>query len=399
MRKMHVGILTSHPIQYQAPLFRELARHVDLKVYFAHRQTADGQAAAGFNVPFEWDVDLLGGYDHTFLQNQARHPGVNSFFDCDTPAIADEIRQGGFDAFLVMGWYLKSYWQAILACRRYGVPVMVRGDSQLGTPRGWIKQRCKEIIYPLVLRQFDACLYVGQKNREYLQHYNVPPERLFFSPHCVDNKAFALCAQKVNRAESRELSGIAPNQGSVLFVGKFLDRKRPLDLIGALRILRTRGMDVCGVFAGDGPLHHQLEAQAKACDVPVIFLGFRNQTELPAAFAMADVTLLPSEGSETWGLVVNEALACGTPVVVSDAVGCASDLAIEGQTGAVYPVGDVAALADALSRALAIPRNSPLIAARAEAYSVEKAAGGIVGAVSWLNDSRNAGSSAQMRSK
>lgn len=376
-----LGILASHPIQYQAPLFRELARHVDLKVHFAHRQTAVGQAAAGFNVAFEWDVDLLGGYDHTFLQNQSRHPGVNDFFGCDTPAIADEIRKGGFDAFLVTGWYLKSYWQAIRACRRNGVPVMVRGDSQLSTPRGRLKQLGKEIVYPRVLRQFDACLYVGQKNREYLQHYAVPPERLFFSPHCIDNNAFASLAHAVNRAESRMRLGIAPDQKVVLFVGKLLDRKRPLDLVDALSHLRDRGVSVFGVFAGDGPLRDSLEALGNKRNVPLAFLGFRNQTELPEAYAIADVMVLPSEGSETWGLVVNEALACGTPVVVSDAVGCAPDLVIEGKTGAVYPMGNTLALADALQRVLAEPPSHEAIREKSNAYSVGAAARGVLEAV------------------
>lgn len=381
---MKIGILASHVIQYQAPLFRELCRHADVKVYFAHNQTADGQAASGFNVSFEWDVNLLDGYDYAFLKNQSSRPGVDSFFECDTPDIADEIRQGRFDAFLVMGWYLKSYWQAIRACHKYSVPVMVRGDSQLGTSRGYLKQLCKEIIYPLVLRQFDALLYVGQRNMEYLQYYKVSREKMFFSPHCIDNKAFALCAHKARHEQSLKHTEITSSQKSVLFVGKFLDRKRPLDLIEALSILRIRGLDVCGVFVGDGPLKNLIQSEAKARDLPTVFLGFLNQSELPSAYASADVMVLPSDGSETWGLVVNEALACGIPVVVSDAVGCAPDLVIEGQTGARYPVGDVVALADAISRALAVPMFSPFIADRVDTYSVEMAANGVLSAVSWL---------------
>ena len=153
-----LGILVSHPIQYYAPLFRELARQLDLTVYFAHRQTAQAQADAGFGIAFEWDVDVLAGYPHQFLQNRAKTPNVSSFSGCDTPQIIDEIRQGNFDAFLVMGWYLKSYWQAIRACRRAGVPLMVRGDSQLVTPRGHWKRWAKELVYHYLLRHFDACL-------------------------------------------------------------------------------------------------------------------------------------------------------------------------------------------------------------------------------------------------
>ncbi len=375
-----LGILASHPIQYQAPLFRELAKHLDLSVYFAHRQSAQEQAEAGFGVAFDWDVDLLGGYRHRFLANQAKRPSVNIFFGCDTPDVATVIQQGKFDAFLVMGWYLKSFWQAIRACRKYGVPVMVRGDSQLGTPRSRLRQIAKAILYPRLLAQFDACLYVGLKNKEYLQYYGVPAERLFFSPHCVDNVFFSSRALAADRWLSRARFGIGPEQKAILFVGKLLDVKRPLDVIEALKILRGRGVDVCGVLAGDGPLRQQMEAKANMWGVPLVILGFRNQSELPEIYVAADVMVLTS-GSETWGLVVNEALACGTPVVVSDAVGCTPDLVIEGKTGLVYPLGDTMALADALQRVLTRPPPPVALHDRICAYSVPAAARGILDAV------------------
>lgn len=380
---LRLGILASHPIQYHAPLYRELARQVDLKVFFAHRQTAAGQAAAGFNVAFEWDVDLLGGYDHQFLHNQARSPGVSHFFGCDTPDIAAEIRRGGFDAFLVSGWYLKTYWQAVRACRQLGMPVLVRGDSQLGTPRSRIKAWVKSMIYPQVLRQFDACLYVGQKNREYLEHYGVPADRLFFSPHCVDNDFFKLGVSQVEAAGTRARLGIPSSAKVVLFVGKLLERKRPLDMLAALKILRDRGMDARGALAGDGPLRSMLQEKAEEWGVPLAFLGFCNQSELPQFYALADVMCLPSNATETWGLVVNEALACGTPVVVSDAVGCAPDLVLEGRTGAVFAMGNALAAADAIQRVLDHPPPAGLLAQTVQRHSVSAAAQGIVDAAQW----------------
>ena len=133
---MHrLAIVTSHPIQYQAPWFRALAQVTDLDVFFCHRQDAAGQAEAGFGVAFDWDVPLLDGYRYHWLTNRSRRPDVSSLFGCDTPEIAGVIRDGGFDACLVCGWYLKSYLQAIQGCWRCGVPVLLRGDSQLGTVR------------------------------------------------------------------------------------------------------------------------------------------------------------------------------------------------------------------------------------------------------------------------
>lgn len=378
-----LGILASHPIQYHAPIFRELARHVDLTVYFAHRQTSAGQAAAGFNVAFDWDVDLLGGYEYCFLRNRAKHPTTDHFAGCDTPEIGERIRQVGFDAFLVTGWYLKAYWQAIRACRRQGVPVMVRGDSQLGTPRSRIKQTLKDLVYPQLLRQLDAFLYVGKRNRDYLEYYGVPADRLYFSPHCIDNDAFSSRGSNTNRAAIREQLGIGASQMAVLFVGKLLDIKRPKDLIEALKVVRSQGVDAIGIFAGDGPLRRVLESLGIVKRIPLSFLGFCNQTKLPEIYAAADVMVLPSE-AESWGLVVNESLACGTPVVVSDAVGCAPDLVTEGETGACYPVGDIPRLADALTRALALQRQSPAISDKIDSYSVSKAGRGILNAVEGL---------------
>ena len=132
---MRLSIVTSHPVQYQTPLFRELARRCDVHVYFAHRATSQDQAAAGFNVAFDWDVDLLGGFEHTFLENVARQPTLERFAGCDTPSIAAEIARYRPAALLLMGWHLKCYWQAIYGARRAGIPVMVRGDSHLETPR------------------------------------------------------------------------------------------------------------------------------------------------------------------------------------------------------------------------------------------------------------------------
>ena len=381
-----LGILASHPIQYQAPLFRELAQRCDLHVYFAHRQTPQGQAAAGFGVTFEWDVDLLSGYAHTYLPNVAKRPDTGTFWGCDTPAVAGEVESGGFDAFLVMGWHLKSFWQAIRACQRHGVPVMVRGDSQLGTPRSWLKQTVKSLLYPWVIRQFDACLYVGQRNREYLKHYGALTDRLFFAPHCVDTKTFAADALQVDRDAVRNSWHLGADDHAVLFAGKLVDRKRPGDLVRAAALMHANGIAVVLVWAGDGPERQALAAMGELLGVPMRFLGFCNQSQLPAVYKAADVLVLPSEGSETWGLVVNEAMACGTPCVVSDACGCAPDMIVPGLTGAVFELGNVKALAVELTRALTIKRDTQALIEQTSSYSVAATSAGVLLAVRSLTD-------------
>jgi len=344
---VRIGYLVSHPIQYYAPLFRELARHCDLTVFYAHRQTAAGQADAGFGVAFDWDVDLLSGYESRFLDNVARQPSTDRYFGCDTPGIAAEIERGRFDAFVVPGWALRTYWQAVQACRRLGVPVLVRGDSQLGSQRRRAVRLAKSVLFPWLLRRFDGFLYVGQRNRAYLEHYGVPADRLFFSPHCVDNDAFARASAEARAAAPPRRPG---DRRRLLFVGKLIGRKHPADLVRAAALVS--GFPVEVAFAGAGELEGRLRQIAVEAGVDATFLGFRNQSELPAAYAAADLLVLPSDGLETWGLVVNEGMACGVPAVVSDAVGCGPDLVDPGRTGAIFPLADVPGLAAAITSVL-----------------------------------------------
>ena len=376
---MRLAVLTSHPIQYYAPLFRELARDLDLHVFFAHKASPSEQAAAGFGANFDWDVDLISGYAHTFLANVARQPGTGHFSGCDTPEIGARLQQGGFDVLLVLGWHLKSFLQGIVAAKRLALPVLVRGDSHLGTPRSRLKTMVKRLAYPPLLRMFDGALYVGQRSRAYYEHYGYPNDRLTFSPHCVDTEWFAARATAPARAELRKKLGIGAETKVVLFAGKLLPFKRPLDVIEAAAMCRSRGLKIEVIVAGDGMMRQAVMAEAAASNVPLHCLGFCNQTEMPAAYAAADCLVLPSE-SETWGLVANEALACGKPVIVSGACGCAPDLA-DGAAGISFTCGDVQALAAAMETMLKNPPSAQAIAALSASWTLQAAANGIRKAV------------------
>jgi glycosyltransferase involved in cell wall biosynthesis len=376
---VRLAVVTSHPIQYYAPLFRTLAREIDLHVFFAHRSTPEQQAAAGFGQAFDWDVDLTGGYAHSFLRNVADDPGPHHFAGCDTPEIGERLKAGRFDAVLLLGWHLKSLLQALWAAKRLGVPAMVRGDSQLDTPRSPLKRLVKAAAYPVFLRQFDAALYVGERSRAYYAHYGYPERRLFASPHCVDNAWFAARATPAARAELRDRLGIARDAPLVLFAGKLLPFKRPLDVVEAVATLRRDGLPAEVLVAGSGALEGEMRARAAELGAPLHMLGFQNQSAMPAAYAAADVLALPSE-SETWGLVCNEALACGRPIVVSDAVGCAQDLAADGRAGRIHRLGDTADLAAALAEVLRRPPAAADITERADRHSLEAAAAGVIAA-------------------
>jgi glycosyltransferase involved in cell wall biosynthesis len=381
--RRRIGFLVSHPIQYYTPIFRALAQRCDLTVFFAHRQDAAGQGGAGYGVAFDWDVDLLSGYESRFLTNVARVPSTQTFAGCNTPEIAEIISEGRFDDFVVPGWSLRSYWQAVRACRRLRVPVMVRGDSQLAGQRGGAVGKVKGVVFPHLLKQFDACLYVGQRNREYLEHYGVASNRLFFSPHCVDNEAFGRASDAARGAGGWRADG---RRRRVLFVGRLVDSKRPMDVVRAVARLIARGQPIELVVAGAGDLQGSMEEVARAGGVDAQFLGFVNQSKLPAVYASSDAIVLPSTAVETWGLVVNEAMACGVPAVVSDAVGCGPDLIQPGATGAVAPLGDVPALATSIASVLALDTSlmRRALAGRMEIYSPARAAEGVLEAADAL---------------
>jgi glycosyltransferase involved in cell wall biosynthesis len=349
-RRFRVAIVVTHPIQYYAPWYRALARVVDLEVFFCHRQTSEGQAAAGFGVAFDWDVPLLDGYQHRFLTNVSRRPDVGTFFGCNTPELGGLIERGGFDAVIVHGWSTQSYWQAIRACWRTKTPVLVRGDSTLNMARpGWWRA-VKTPIFRAFIPRLDGYLIVGSRSREYLQRYGADPARCFAAPHAVDNAFFAAAAERLrpSRVELRRAFGLPPDAFVPLFVGRFVERKRP-DLFVDAVTRAAGGRRVVGLMVGDGPDHSAIEASIRAGNAPVKLCGFLNQGEIARAYVAADLLVVPSTW-ETWGLVVNEAMASGLPCLVTEGVACAGDLVVPGESGSVTPVGDVVAMSTAIGR-------------------------------------------------
>jgi len=377
---MRLAIVASHPVQYYAPLFRLLAQRLELKVFFAHRATKNDQAKAGFGVEFEWDVDLLSGYDQVFLDNVAKMPSLDRFNGCDTPHVKEALAVAQCDAVLILGWHLKAYVQALFAAKRLGLPLLVRGDSHLDTPRSTSKRMAKAVLYPPLLRLFDAALYVGERSRAYWKRYHYPEKRLFFSPHCVDTEWFAQRATLDARAQLRAKWGIGSDAKVALFAGKLLPFKRALDLVTAAAQMKKDGHPLQILIAGAGPQEAEIRAVAKAQDVPLHMLGFCNQTAMPSAYAAADVVVLPSE-HETWGLVANEALACGRPIVLADTVGSAPDLAADRTVGRVFPCGDVGALAAALHQVFTTPPAPHAIMKKTREYSLDAAADGVQAAL------------------
>jgi glycosyltransferase involved in cell wall biosynthesis len=292
---------------------------------------------------------LLEGYPNVLLKNVARKVGLN-FSGCDTPEIVDLIASREFDAWIINGWRVKSEWQAIRACWRNKVPMLVRGDSHLIDSKPLPLRIAKSLILGRWLPRFNRYLTVGKLNEDYYKFYGADPKRFFPVRHFVDNDRFMSQAAeaRTRRVELRGGWSIPPKSVCFIFAGKFIGKKRPMDAILALEILHAQALPVHLLMVGDGKLRQRCEQYAKEKQLPISFAGFLNQSEIAEAYVSADVLVVPSAYAETWGLVVNEAMSCGLPAIVSDRVGCGPDLMKTGMTGAVFPATDVNAFAETM---------------------------------------------------
>lgn len=375
----------THPIQYKAPLFRRLAAdpRIDLTVLYAMIPDA-AQQGAGFGVPFAWDVPLLEGYRHEVLENRSAQPSVTTFSGCDTPGLFERLRRDKPDAVLVNGWGTKTSLQALWACRRLGIPCLVRGEANRLRPRAaW-----KHGLHRLLMRQYSAFLAIGSANRDFYRCHRCREDRIFWAPYAVDNESFAAqaAARAGRRDEVRAAFGIPPAATVFLFAGKLEEKKHPQDLLEAVsRLPAELRAQAHVLIAGDGPQRAACERMARERNLPVSFAGFLNQSRLPDAYAAADVLVLPSDAGETWGLVVNEAMASGRPAVVSRAAGCCADLIVEEKTGHAFASRDVHKLADVLAGYLRAPglaaRQGVAAAEQIRSFDFGMAAAGIAAAV------------------
>jgi glycosyltransferase involved in cell wall biosynthesis len=343
-----LGVLATHPIQNQAPLYQQLARRgvVDLDVAFLSSAGATPVHDPGFGVTLAWDIDLLGGYRWTEL---ARRPpaGKGAWLVSASRWLSRQ------DVVVLHGHSDPEMLLAAAACRLLGVPFLLRGDSQAESSAAGLRRAVRHLIAGTVVRNAAGALPIGERNAAFYRRYGRIPQ--YLAPYSVDTERFRLMAEAGRPARADRLAslGLNPEMPTVIFSGKLIEQKRPLDLA---RAIERSGVQLNLLLLGDGPLRQALQSYEQR--LPVRCLGFINQAALPSWYATGDILALPS-GREPWGLVVNEGMACGLIPVVSDAVGCGPDL-VAG-IGEVFPAGDVGALADALGR---VARDMPVRRAR-----------------------------------
>lgn len=332
-----VAILTSHPIQYQTPLFKKISEHPEIRltVYFRGKK---GALAPYYDKEFgkkvRWEIPLLEGYSFKFLLGPI--------------TLSRELKAFSYDACMLYGW---NSWMNILAfviCRVRSIKIFMYGENPLcqeKKKRGLV-QTIKRIALRLLFTRVSAFLFIGEENKKFYTWLGVPEKKLFYMPYAVDNERWGNERKNACLPHAQAWRGQAKNKPVILFVGKLISRKRPLDLIQAFAPFDTESELI---MVGEGVLRKELEKYVEHRGIRnVQFVGFVNQTTLSLYYDEADIFVLPSGAGETWGLVVNEAMNFSLPIIVSNAIGCARDIVHHGKNGFVYTEGNVEKLREYL---------------------------------------------------
>jgi glycosyltransferase involved in cell wall biosynthesis len=357
-RRLRLAIVCTHPIQYYAPVFRTLARSdaVLPRVYYTWSQAAEGATFdPDFGARFAWNIPLLEGYEHQFVNNTAKNPAASRFFGVKTPDLSREIGAWGADAILIFGWPLYSHLCALVQSKGR-LPVLFRGDSTLLDSIKPLRKLARRLLLRWVYSHVDVAIAVGKNSLDYFRWCGLPAERVVIAPHSVDTLRFGDETGEHDRkaSEWRSNLGIPAECPVLLFAGKFTAKKDPLLLLEAFVKLE---LSARLIFVGSGEFEDRLR-DATGDRQDVHFLPFQNQSEMPSVYRLADVFVLPSRGpGETWGLAMNEAMASGRPVIASSRVGGARDLVRAGETGWIFESGNLVSLIDVLRIAIALGRH------------------------------------------
>lgn len=339
-------IITTHPIQYYAPIFKLLARHCDLKVLYTWGTESLGDKFdPDFGKSVKWDIPLLDGYVYEFLDNIANDKGSHHFNGIDNPKIIAKVKEFDPDVILVYGWSYKSHLKVIRHFKNKK-KLWFRGDSNLIDEQGGIKKILRSLFLRWVYAHIDKAFYVGKANKAYYLKFGLRKSQLVFAPHAIDNDRFA--AER--NAEARQLRneiGVKEDEILIVFAGKFELKKDPEILLSAFLELQLTNVHL--LFVGDGNLKPELLKKAGESK-KIYFKDFQNQSKMPVVYQACDIFCLPSQGpGETWGLVVNEAMAAGKAILVSDKVGCAADLVEPGLNGFIFKATKIDDLKEKLS--------------------------------------------------
>ncbi len=402
-RPKRLAIVTTHPIQYQCPVWRALAARDDLevKVFFGSDFSVRGYTDREFGTTVNWGGSLLEGFDSETLS----HDELKSQWFGATHDILGPLRRYRPDACLLNAYAPLLYWNALRACRKLGIPVLLRAETtDVAQPRSQLKRFLRDAALRRFYSGVSCFLAIGTNSRRHYERLGISPSRIGFAPYCIDTDAFEsqYAATRDSRSLLRRRLGIADEDIVVLFSGKLVPKKDPETLVRAIGMRDSfEGRRVRLLVVGDGTLRNELQSLAdQVAPQRVHFLGFKQQCEMGELFAASDMLVLPSAFGETWGLVVNEAMQFGLPCIVSDRVGCGLDLIHNDKTGRVFCSGNIADLCYAIERVWEMLADNPsrtqaAVRAHVGAFSIGATAHGIA-AASYSVQSRNHGNDASV---
>ena len=334
----NLAVVITHPIQYYAPVFKLLheRQKINVMVFYTWGEGGLQKFDPGFGKTITWNLPLLEGYPYEWVKNISADPGSHHSKGIDNPDLISQINNWQPDVIMVYGWFYKSHLK-ILKYFKGRVPVIFRGDSTLLDDKGGIKSVLRSQFLKRIYRHIDYALYAGSNNKAYFKKCGLKETQLFFAPHTVDNDRFA--EDRTNEALTlRKQLGIANDEKLLLFAGKFEHKKNPLSLLEAFIDITQPGTHL--LFAGNGILETELKNKANR-HKNVHFIGFQNQLYMPVLYQACDIFCLPSKGpGETWGLAINEAMACGKAILISNKVGAGTDLVKDYENGLTFNATD-----------------------------------------------------------
>jgi len=323
-----LAIITTHPIQYNAPLFAMLSkrRTIEIKIFYTWGSAVkENKYDPGFGEVIEWDLPLLEDYEQCFVENTAKDPGSHQFKGIVNPSLIKDIESWKADVILVFGWAFHSH----LKCLRYfhgKMPVLFRGDSTLLDEHKGIKQFLRRLFLTWMYFHVDFALFVGKNNKQYFIAHGLKAAQLVHAPHATDNERFAEPNDLYEREALfiRQTLGVTETDLLLLFAGKFEAKKNPLYLLKLLTAIPDRRLKI--LFVGSGVLLPKIKAASEK-DPRILLMDFQNQQRMPIIYRIADLFILPSSGpGETWGLALNEAMASGRAIAATNKVGGSADL-------------------------------------------------------------------------
>ena len=353
---IRLAACATHPIQYQAPIWRRLAAMpgVEFEAIFGTDMSVRGYVDKDFGTKVTWDTPLTAGYIHTFLSTDPRIQSAGA--SLSATGLLDHFRRFRPDVVLLTAYAGRFHVGALRAAKAVGAKVILRHEaSDVAVARSRLKGVVRDFLLRRLYERIDGFAVIGTEARRHLLRLGVPESKMVSSPYCVDTDFFAGEVERwrPQRDTVRRELGIGPTDVVLVFSGKLVPKKDPLLIPAAVALLppdqRAR---IHLLVAGDGELRADLERTGRTvlgerCHM----LGFLNQTQIGRAYTAGDWLVLPSRrgAGETWGLVVNEAMQFGLGAIVSDGVGCTPDLVIE-EVGSVFQTGEAAALAAEISK-------------------------------------------------